>query len=99
MTSRKVKKFEPRKIAHPNFKNISITDAVRLLKNSKNGEFIIRPSSKGKQYLAITWKFFDDVFVHLSLKEEIQHTEKSFQTKFILNEKETFDNFDEIIER
>ena len=69
--SRKVKKFEPRKIAHPNFKNISMSYAVKLLKNARNGEFIIRPSSKGKQYLAITWKFFDDIFVHLSLKEEI----------------------------
>lgn len=70
--SKKAKKFEPRKIAHPNFKNISMSYAVKLLKNARNGEFIIRPSSKGKQYLAITWKFFDDIFVHLSLKEEIQ---------------------------
>ncbi|EAR82689.2 zinc knuckle protein (macronuclear) [Tetrahymena thermophila SB210] len=98
VTERKAKKFEPRKIAHPNFKNISITDAVKLLKNAKNGEFIIRPSSKGKQYLAITWKFFDDVFVHLSLKEEYGK-EKGFQTKYVLNDKESFDNFDEIIER
>jgi len=93
-----VKKFEPRKIAHPNFKNISMSYAVKLLKNARNGEFIIRPSSKGKQYLAITWKFFDDIFVHLSLKEEIQQSDK-FQTKLVLNDREEFDNFDEVIER
>lgn len=99
VTTRKARKFEPRKIAHPNFKNISLSDAVKLLKNAKNGEFIIRPSSKGKQYLAISWKFFDEVFVHLSLKEEVVPGEK-FRTILVLdNKKETFENFDEIIER
>lgn len=72
ITTRKTKKFDPRKISHPNFKNISLNDAVKFLKNAKNGEFIIRPSSKGNTYLAITWKFFDDVFIHLTLKEEMQ---------------------------
>lgn len=99
VTTRKAKKFEPRKIAHPNFKNISMSDAVKLLKNSKNGEFIIRPSSKGKQYLAISWKFFEEVFVHLSLKEEVVPGEK-FKTVLVLDgNKEVFENFDEVIER
>lgn len=34
VTAKKQRKFEPRKIAHPNFKNISLGDAVKLLKNA-----------------------------------------------------------------
>jgi transcription elongation factor SPT6 len=44
--------------------------AVDYIESQKVGEYIIRPSSRGREYLTITWKFFEGVIVHLCIKEE-----------------------------
>jgi len=62
-------RFVPRKISHPHFKNIGLQTALMFLKQKKNGSFIFRPSSKGIDYLNITWKFYQKYYVHLEIKE------------------------------
>ncbi len=76
---------------------MSIGDAIKYVKNCPIGEFIIRPSSNNKHQLVVTWKFYDDVYVHLSLKEE--PLSDKIGNRLVLNEREKFDNFDELIER
>ena len=63
-------KPEFRRISHPKYRNISSQPAVELIKTEQNGEFIIRPSSQGSDYLVITWKFFNRVIVHIKIRVE-----------------------------
>ncbi|KRX00584.1 Cyclic nucleotide-binding protein [Pseudocohnilembus persalinus] len=49
-----------RKINHPKYKQSNYSTAVEYLKDKENGEFVIRSSSQGPEYLTITWKFLDD---------------------------------------
>ncbi len=64
------------------------------------GSYIIRPSSKGPDHLAITWLFFkseaEKVIVHLTVKEEVRHG--NVAPKLILNG-EIYDSLDEISEK
>ena len=70
--------------------------AVDYIESQKVGEYIIRPSSRGKDYLTITWKFFEGVIVHLQIKEE--HRQDNYKPKLLLG-KDEFESFDEIYER
>ena len=49
---------------------MSLSKALKTLEDSKVGDFVIRPSSRGINFLTITWKFNEGIFVHLPLKEE-----------------------------
>lgn len=45
-----------RVIAHPNFHNISFSQAEKMMETLDQGDLIIRPSSKGENHLTVTWK-------------------------------------------
>ena len=64
-----------------------------ILGEAKVGDLIIRPSSRGANFLTITWKFNSDMFVHLPLKEIKTKTMTSY---FLGNH--PFESLDEIIE-
>lgn len=51
-----------RKIYHPLFKNLNSKEAEDYLKDKGSGEIVIRPSSKDKDTLIITWAFQVYVF-------------------------------------
>lgn len=57
-----------RRISHPKYKNISIGTAVEEVKLLKMGDFIIRPSTEGNEFLTITWHFYKNVIAHIKLK-------------------------------
>jgi len=65
-----------------------------MLKESKVGDFIIRPSSRGQKYITLTWKFDTNTTVHLS----IQETKEAGRSIYNLN-KHMYESLDEIIER
>lgn len=54
-----------RVIKHPNFKNFNSGKAEEFLANQQPGEVIIRPSSKGFNHLAVTWKVAEDLYQHI----------------------------------
>ncbi|ODV62922.1 chromatin-remodeling histone chaperone SPT6 [Ascoidea rubescens DSM 1968] len=62
---RRAKKF----VRHAFFQNLNAREAVEYLKGLSRGEFVIRPSSKGEDHLAITWKVDKDLFQHLDVVE------------------------------
>merc|ERR1719204_147602 len=69
--ARKERPFIPRRIDFPLFKNLSKDDAEKHLEKKREGDCLIRPSSKGLKYLSLTWKMANDphIFVHFSIKE------------------------------
>lgn len=70
--------------------------ATDYIESQKVGDYIIRPSSRGKEYLTITWKFYEGVIVHLQVREE--HRQDNYKPKLVLG-KDEFENFDEVYER
>ncbi|KAK3621276.1 Transcription elongation factor spt6 [Elasticomyces elasticus] len=58
-----------RVIKHPLFKPFNGAQAVEFLGPLGRGECVIRPSSKGPDHLAVTWKVFEGVFQHIDVLE------------------------------
>lgn len=54
-----------RTIKHPNFRNFKAGAAEEYLAYQPRGSVVIRPSSKGKDHLAVTWKVDDGVYQHI----------------------------------
>jgi transcription elongation factor SPT6 len=80
-------KADFRRISHPKFKNISAIPAIELMKSEHIGEFVIRPSSQGPEYLTITWNFFKGVIVHIKVKCE-HKTTNSMNMTYKIEDKE-----------
>lgn len=58
-----------RVIDHPLFANVDFATAESRLRGKGAGAAIIRPSSKGPDYLTITWAFQENLFKHISIHE------------------------------
>lgn len=54
-----------RVIKHPNFHNFNAAQAESYLDKQQRGDVVIRPSSKGQEHLAVTWKVDDKLFQHI----------------------------------
>ncbi|KAI6028716.1 SH2 domain-containing protein [Pisolithus orientalis] len=58
-----------RVIKHPNFHNFNASQAENFLEKQQRGDVVIRPSSKGVDHLAITWKVEDKLYQHIDVTE------------------------------
>ncbi|KAH7314514.1 hypothetical protein KP509_21G005900 [Ceratopteris richardii] len=99
----KRKSFKPRMIVHPQFQNISMSDAIESLTEKDVGEIIIRPSSKGPTHLSITLKFYDGVYTHIDVLEGGKDS-KDFTSFLSLGKtlkigEDVFEDLDEVIAR
>lgn len=54
-----------RVIKHPNFHNFNAGQAETYLDKQQRGDVVIRPSSKGNNHLAVTWKVDDKLYQHI----------------------------------
>ena len=54
-----------RVIKHPNFHNFNSQQAEVYLEKQQRGDVVIRPSSKGSDHLAVTWKVDDKLYQHI----------------------------------
>lgn len=88
----------PRVIAHPLFKNINRYEAERLLANSKNGDVVIRPGSKGPDILVVSIRLDEGVFLHVDVKESNKDNNWSIGRILHIGN-ENFEDLDEIIAR
>lgn len=61
-----------RVIKHPNFHNLNSSQAEVFLEKQHTGDVVIRPSSKGRNHLAVTWKVADGVYQHVGMKSFLQ---------------------------
>lgn len=89
-------RYKMRKINHLKFKNISYQGAVDYLVDKEVGDFVIRPSSKGEGHLTITWKFYENVYVHLDIREGIKAANEQIAKRLFIGN-DIFDGLDEII--
>ena len=58
-----------RVIDHPNFHNLNAVQAQNFLATQPRGSVVIRPSSRGMDHLAVTWKVDDGVYQHIDVLE------------------------------
>jgi transcription elongation factor SPT6 len=56
-----------RVIKHPNFHNFNASQAENYLDKQQRGDVVIRPSSKGVDHLAVTWKVDDKLYQHIGM--------------------------------
>lgn len=54
-----------RVIKHPNFHNFKTAQAEAYLEKQQRGDVVIRPSSKGIDHLAVTWKVDEKLYQHI----------------------------------
>jgi transcription elongation factor SPT6 len=52
-------------IKHPNFHSFKSLEAEKFLSTQQRGDVVIRPSSKGVEHLAVTWKVDDNLYQHI----------------------------------
>jgi transcription elongation factor SPT6 len=52
-------------IKHPNFHNFNSSEAESYLDKQQRGDVVIRPSSKGFNHLAVTWKVDEKLYQHI----------------------------------
>ncbi|EPQ58032.1 transcription elongation factor Spt6 [Gloeophyllum trabeum ATCC 11539] len=87
-----------RVIKHPNFHNFNASQAEAYLDKQQRGDVVIRPSSKGFNHLAVTWKVDDKLFQHLDVVEpNADPTGQAVGTRFIVDGKYEFADLDELI--
>ncbi len=91
-------KYTPRNIKNPNYKNIDYTRVLDLLRNSEAGTHYFRPSSKGNNFLTLSWKFFDNCYSHLEIEEIEKQRGATISSKLILD-KEVYYSLQEISEK
>lgn len=86
-----------RVINHPLFKPFNSTQAEEFLGSQAPGEVVIRPSSKGNDHLAITWKVADGVYQHVDVLELQKENEFSVGRLLRVGGKYTYTDLDELI--
>lgn len=86
-----------RVVKHPNFKPFNSIQAEEYLGSQPLGEVIIRPSSKGNDHLAVTWKVADNVYQHIDVLEMQKENEFSVGKLLRIGGKYTYSDLDELI--
>ncbi|KAF9246316.1 SH2 domain-containing protein [Melanogaster broomeanus] len=82
-----------RVIKHPNFHNFNATHAENYLDKQQRGDVVIRPSSKGVDHLAVTWKVDDKLYQHIDVTE----INTSQGTLLVVDDKHQYADLDELI--
>ncbi|XP_010528633.1 PREDICTED: transcription elongation factor SPT6 homolog [Tarenaya hassleriana] len=97
------KHFKPRMIVHPRFQNITADEAMEYLSDKDFGESIVRPSSRGPNYLTLTLKIYDGVYAHKDIaeggKENKDITSLLRIGKTLKIGEDTFEDLDEVMDR
>ena len=86
-----------RVIKHPLFRPFGSTQAEEYLGSQNIGDVIIRPSSKGLDHLAITWKVADGVYQHIDVLELNKENEFAVGKTLRIGNKYTYGDLDELI--
>jgi transcription elongation factor SPT6 len=86
-----------RVVKHPLFRPFNSTQAEEYLGSQAIGDAIIRPSSKGNDHLAVTWKVADGVYQHIDVLELQKENEFSVGRQLRIGGKWTYTDLDELI--
>ncbi|KAH8821069.1 SH2 domain-containing protein [Xylogone sp. PMI_703] len=86
-----------RVVKHPLFRPFNATQAEEYLGSQAPGDAVIRPSSKGNDHLAVTWKVADGVYQHIDVLELQKENEFSVGRVLKIGGKYTYSDLDELI--
>lgn len=67
-----------RTVQHPLFRQFGARQAEEYLAPQAVGDCVLRPSSKGLDYLTVTWKVANNLFQHLSVHEHVTAEGRSY---------------------
>ncbi|KAI5359068.1 Putative tex-like protein, HTH domain superfamily [Septoria linicola] len=87
---------QQRVIKHPLFRPFNSSQAIDALQSQNRGDCIIRPSSKGPDHLAVTWKVAEGVFQHIDVLELDKENEFSVGRTLKVG-KASYSDLDELI--
>ena len=88
-----------RVIKHPFFRPFNSQQAEDFLAQQGRGDCVIRPSSKGPDHLAVTWKIHDGLYQHVDVLELDKENEFSVGKTLKIGGKYTYSDLDELIAR
>ena len=86
-----------RVIKHPLFRTFTAAQAEEYLGSQNRGDVVIRPSSKGVDHLAVTWKVANGVFQHIDVLELDKENDFSLGKTLKIGGKYTYSDLDELI--
>lgn len=86
-----------RVIKHPLFHPFNSVQAEEYLGSQALGDAVIRPSSKGHDHLAVTWKVADGVYQHIDVLELQKENEFSLGKQLRIGSKYNYSDLDELI--
>lgn len=86
-----------RVIKHPNFHNFKATQAEAFLEKQQRGDVVIRPSSKGTNHLAVTWKVDDKLYQHIDVIDSSNDPTGQTTGQLIVDASHTYADLDELI--
>ena len=86
-----------RVIKHPLFKPFNSAQAQEFLGSQARGDVVIRPSSKGVDHLAVTWKVSDNIYQHIDVLELDKSSQFSSGGTLKIGGKYTYSDLDELI--
>ncbi|GES65543.1 transcription elongation factor spt6 [Aspergillus terreus] len=86
-----------RVIKHPLFRPFNSTQAEEFLGTQSRGDVVIRPSSKGPDHLAVTWKVADGIFQHIDVLELDKENEFSVGRTLKVGGRYTYSDLDDLI--
>lgn len=73
LAKERAKLANTRNIQHPLYHNFNFKQAEEFLAPQAVGDCVIRPSSKGQDYLTVTWKVANNLFQHLLVQERLNN--------------------------
>ena len=86
-----------RVVKHPLFRSFNAAQAEEYLGSQNRGDVVIRPSSKGLDHLAVTWKVSDGVYQHIDVLELDKENEFSVGRTLKVGGRYTYSDLDELI--
>ncbi|EPS39770.1 hypothetical protein H072_6441 [Dactylellina haptotyla CBS 200.50] len=86
-----------RVIKHPLFRAFNSRQAEEYLAQHSRGDVVIRPSSKGQDHIAITWKVGDNIYQHIDVLELDKENEFSIGRTLKVGGKYTYSDLDDLI--
>ncbi|KAJ2962458.1 hypothetical protein NQZ79_g2382 [Umbelopsis isabellina] len=95
-SARKKAQKSNRVIKHPLFHQLNHREAEEFLESRQRGDLVIRPSSKGNDHIAITWKVTDGVYQHVDVVELEKENDYTLGNKLQIGD-QIFEDLDELI--
>lgn len=86
-----------RVIKHPLFKPFNAAQAEEYLGSRSRGDVVIRPSSRGPDHLAVTWKVAQGVYQHIDVLELDKENEFSVGRVLRIGGKYSYSDLDDLI--